>query len=249
LAPRPSPAPGGATASSAPRALLATEDRHRPAAHASVRATSAQIYGGLVTAEENLSLDLGYIFPLGGTESHERQCDPTKWNEGSVLSIQRLVRSPSAEFPQAYRGTTQASGASEDPASGPGGGARVSLPGCRSFSCWEVFLRSCPVPRVSPSSSMPGPTPSGTNVGSSGRSPSKAVAARAAGSTVRQRKNASCGTRSAGRTTSAGTGGMWRFYTEDSPGLKVGPVPVLVMSLLFIASVFMLHIWGKYTRS
>uniref|UniRef100_A0A9L0RY60 SEC61 translocon subunit beta n=1 Tax=Equus caballus TaxID=9796 RepID=A0A9L0RY60_HORSE len=68
---------------------------------------------------------------------------------------------------------------------------------------------------------MPGPTPSGTNVGSSGRSPSKAVAARAAGSTVRQRKNASCGTRSAGRTTSAGTGGMWRFYTEDSPGLKV----------------------------
>lgn len=97
--------------------------------------------------------------------------------------------------------------------------------------------------------SMPGPAPSGTNVGSSGRSPSKAVAARAAGSTVRQRKNASCGTRSAGRTTSAGTGGMWRFYTEDSPGLKVGPVPVLVMSLLFIASVFMLHIWGKYTRS
>nr|XP_035149211.1 protein transport protein Sec61 subunit beta-like [Callithrix jacchus] len=96
---------------------------------------------------------------------------------------------------------------------------------------------------------MPGPTPSGTNVGSSGSSPSKAVAARAAGSTVWQRKNASCGTRSAGRTTSVGTGGMWRFYTEDSPGLKVGPVPVLVMSLLFIVSVFMLHIWGKYTRS
>ncbi|XP_029445749.1 protein transport protein Sec61 subunit beta isoform X1 [Rhinatrema bivittatum] len=98
---------------------------------------------------------------------------------------------------------------------------------------------------------MPGPAASATNVGASGRSPSKAVAPRAAaaGSTVRQRKNASSGTRSAGRTTSAGTGGMWRFYTEDSPGLKVGPVPVLVMSLLFIASVFMLHIWGKYTRS
>ncbi|XP_053443829.1 protein transport protein Sec61 subunit beta-like [Nycticebus coucang] len=91
---------------------------------------------------------------------------------------------------------------------------------------------------------MPRPTPRGTNVGSSGRSPSKAVATQAAGSTVWQRKNASCGTR-----TSAGTGGMWRFYTEDSPGLKVGPVPVLVMSLLFIASVFMLHIWGKYTHS
>jgi protein transport protein SEC61 subunit beta len=42
---------------------------------------------------------------------------------------------------------------------------------------------------------------------------------------------------------------MWRFYTEDSSGIKIGPVPVLVMSLVFIASVFMLHIWGKYTRS
>jgi protein transport protein SEC61 subunit beta len=41
---------------------------------------------------------------------------------------------------------------------------------------------------------------------------------------------------------------MWRFYTDDSPGIKVGPVPVLVMSLLFIAAVFLLHIWGKYTR-
>ncbi|XP_040091155.1 protein transport protein Sec61 subunit beta-like [Oryx dammah] len=96
---------------------------------------------------------------------------------------------------------------------------------------------------------MPGPAPGGTNVGSSGRSPSKAVAAQAVGSTVRQRNYASCGTRSAGRTTSAGTGGMWQFYTEDSPGLKVGPVSVLVMSLLFIASVFMLHIWSKYTHS
>uniref|UniRef100_A0A2K6U9U7 SEC61 translocon subunit beta n=1 Tax=Saimiri boliviensis boliviensis TaxID=39432 RepID=A0A2K6U9U7_SAIBB len=119
---------------------------------------------------------------------------------------------------------------------------RVSRPG--------FWGRAAPLTRVSACLLLqPGPTPSGTNVGSSGRSPSKAVAARAAGSTVRQRKNASCGTRSAGRTTSAGTGGMWRFYTEDSPGLKVGPVPVLVMSLLFIASVFMLHIWGKYTRS
>uniref|UniRef100_A0A8C4R4T2 SEC61 translocon subunit beta n=1 Tax=Eptatretus burgeri TaxID=7764 RepID=A0A8C4R4T2_EPTBU len=51
------------------------------------------------------------------------------------------------------------------------------------------------------------------------------------------------------RTTGGTSGGVWRFYTEDSPGLKVGPVPVLVMSLLFIASVFLLHIWGKYTRN
>ncbi|XP_051721999.1 protein transport protein Sec61 subunit beta [Ctenopharyngodon idella] len=97
---------------------------------------------------------------------------------------------------------------------------------------------------------MPGPAASATNVGASSRSPSKTVAPRAAGTSARQRKAPSSGARSAGRSTaSAGTGGMWRFYTEDSPGLKVGPVPVLVMSLLFIASVFMLHIWGKYTRS
>jgi hypothetical protein len=30
--------------------------------------------------------------------------------------------------------------------------------------------------------------------------------------------------------------------------ISSGPVPVLVMSLIFIASVFVLHIWGKYTR-
>jgi len=47
----------------------------------------------------------------------------------------------------------------------------------------------------------------------------------------------------------ANTGGMWRFYTDDSPGIKIGPVPVLVISLVFILCVFLLHIWGKYTRS
>ncbi|XP_054572754.1 protein transport protein Sec61 subunit beta-like [Eptesicus fuscus] len=97
---------------------------------------------------------------------------------------------------------------------------------------------------------MPGLTPSGTNVGCSGHSPVQQWRiAREGGAQVQQRKNASCGTRSAGRTTSAGIGEMWQFYTEGSPGLKVGPAPVLVMRLLFITSVFMLHIWGKYTPS
>ncbi|KAF8355000.1 hypothetical protein PRIPAC_96623, partial [Pristionchus pacificus] len=31
-------------------------------------------------------------------------------------------------------------------------------------------------------------------------------------------------------------GGLWKFYTEDSTGLKIGPVPAPVMSLVFIAS-------------
>lgn len=98
------------------------------------------------------------------------------------------------------------------------------------------------------------PTPaSSTSVGSDGRSPSK-MTSRSGGSggsnNVKQRKtNSTTATSARNRTTGTGTGGMWRFYTDDSPGIKVGPVPVLVMSLLFIASVFMLHIWGKYTRS
>lgn len=96
---------------------------------------------------------------------------------------------------------------------------------------------------------------SSTSVGSGSRSPSKMSAARpggAGGSNLKQRKTTSSSSSTAarsGRNTGAGTGGMWRFYTDDSPGIKVGPVPVLVMSLLFIASVFMLHIWGKYTRA
>lgn len=95
---------------------------------------------------------------------------------------------------------------------------------------------------------------SSTSVGSGSRSPSKMTAARpgAGASNLKQRKTTSSSSSTAarsGRNTGAGTGGMWRFYTDDSPGIKVGPVPVLVMSLLFIASVFMLHIWGKYTRA
>ena len=95
------------------------------------------------------------------------------------------------------------------------------------------------------------PTPaSSTTVGAGGRPSSKTVSPRSGGgSTVRQRKTPSSG--GARKSTPGGgssSAGMWRFYTEDSPGIKVGPVPVLVMSLIFIASVFMLHIWGKYTR-
>ncbi|KAK3751863.1 hypothetical protein QZH41_009674 [Actinostola sp. cb2023] len=92
-------------------------------------------------------------------------------------------------------------------------------------------------------------SPSSTNVGA-GRAPSKAVASRSSGGgQVRQRKGGASSSTRTIRPASAASSGMWRFYTEDSPGLKVGPVPVLVMSLLFIASVFMLHIWGKYTRA
>nr|CAG4647632.1 EOG090X0RAK [Megafenestra aurita]SVE92831.1 EOG090X0RAK [Megafenestra aurita] len=101
---------------------------------------------------------------------------------------------------------------------------------------------------------MPSAPASATSVGAGGRSPKPAGAPgprAGSGSTVRQRKTTSSSTTTATRSRAGGTssGGMWKFYTDDSPGVKVGPVPVLVMSLLFIASVFLLHIWGKYTRS
>merc|ERR1712189_12532 len=94
---------------------------------------------------------------------------------------------------------------------------------------------------------------SSTTVGagkSAGSGKASSPRAGAGSTTARSRKGAGTSTPTTRRA--AGGGGpqnMWRFYTEDSPGIKVGPVPVLVMSLLFIASVFMLHIWGKYTRS
>ncbi|KAL3097498.1 hypothetical protein niasHS_003946 [Heterodera schachtii] len=83
----------------------------------------------------------------------------------------------------------------------------------------------------------------------------KVVPRSAAGGGLRQRRAG--GAANTGRTRTAGggggggmnSGGLWRFYTEDSTGLKIGPVPVLVMSLVFIASVFVLHIWGKYSRT
>jgi len=43
-------------------------------------------------------------------------------------------------------------------------------------------------------------------------------------------------------------GSMMKMYSEDSPGIQIDPVVVLVGSLTFIASVFVLHIVGKYLR-
>lgn len=47
------------------------------------------------------------------------------------------------------------------------------------------------------------------------------IAPRAAsGGTVRQRKTAPT-TSARNRNTGTSSGGMWRFYTDDSPGIKV----------------------------
>merc|ERR1712146_307835 len=47
----------------------------------------------------------------------------------------------------------------------------------------------------------------------------------------------------------AAGGGILKFYTDDAPGLKVGPTTVLVMSLVFMAIVCSLHIMGKFRSS
>merc|ERR1712096_235178 len=98
---------------------------------------------------------------------------------------------------------------------------------------------------------MPGPAASATNVGAGSPRSTSSPRAGGAGGGAKQRKGATRTTVATGGGRAGGTssGGMWRFYTDDSPGIKVGPVPVLVMSLLFISCVFMLHIWGKYNRA
>ena len=63
----------------------------------------------------------------------------------------------------------------------------------------------------------------------------------AASGAVRRRRVAAGG-------GAADNAGMLRFYTDDAPGLKIGPTTVLIMSLLFIGSVVMLHIWAKLSR-
>ena len=47
--------------------------------------------------------------------------------------------------------------------------------------------------------------------------------------------------------TNIGAGNnILQFYTDDSPGLQVGPTTVLVASLSFVGVVVLLHIWGKF---
>jgi protein transport protein SEC61 subunit beta len=49
-----------------------------------------------------------------------------------------------------------------------------------------------------------------------------------------------------GRGMGGSSAGILRFYTDDSPGLNVGPTTVLVSCLLFVGFVVLLHVWGKF---
>eukprot|EP00310_Coccolithus_braarudii_P004263 CAMPEP_0183378290 /NCGR_PEP_ID=MMETSP0164_2-20130417/124835_1 /TAXON_ID=221442 /ORGANISM="Coccolithus pelagicus ssp braarudi, Strain PLY182g" /LENGTH=98 /DNA_ID=CAMNT_0025555843 /DNA_START=527 /DNA_END=823 /DNA_ORIENTATION=- len=71
-----------------------------------------------------------------------------------------------------------------------------------------------------------------------------------AGGTVARRAAAKRpATSRAGGSGGGGGAGILRFYTDDAPGLKIGPTTVLVLSLLFIAFVVLLHIWGKFRNA
>ena len=56
-------------------------------------------------------------------------------------------------------------------------------------------------------------------------------ASRGAGpsSNLRNRKAKSSSNATSSAVSRAQDNSMWKFYTEDSPGIKVGPVPVLIM--------------------
>jgi protein transport protein SEC61 subunit beta len=60
---------------------------------------------------------------------------------------------------------------------------------------------------------------------------------------VRRKINAASGDRVA--RPAQGSGSLLRFYTDESPGLKITPVVVLGMSVCFIGFVTMLHAIAK----
>ncbi|KAF1333273.1 Protein transport protein sec61 subunit beta-like, partial [Globisporangium splendens] len=68
----------------------------------------------------------------------------------------------------------------------------------------------------------------------------------AAASALRNRRPTSSRTANTGRGMGGSTAGILRFYTDDSPGLKIGPTTVLVMCLMFVGFVVLLHVWGKF---
>ncbi|KAK0443116.1 Pre protein translocase Sec Sec61-beta subunit [Desarmillaria tabescens] len=82
----------------------------------------------------------------------------------------------------------------------------------------------------------------------SGKAP---TVAKPPGAQIRRRANNSQVSRP-NSSRAAGAGGssntMLKLYTDDSPGLRVDPFIVLMLSIAFIASIFFLHISAKLIR-
>lgn len=69
--------------------------------------------------------------------------------------------------------------------------------------------------------------------------------------TLREQSGKPAARRATGRSAgggraAGGSSNILQFYTDDSPGLQVGPTTVLVASLSFVGVVVLLHIWGKF---
>ena len=54
---------------------------------------------------------------------------------------------------------------------------------------------------------------------------------------------------SAGARRAPGSAGEFKMYTDDAPGIQIGPSMVLILSLSFIGVVVFLHILGKIRGS
>lgn len=46
-------------------------------------------------------------------------------------------------------------------------------------------------------------------------------------------------------TKKGGLSSLFQIYTDDTPGIKVGPTTVLILSLMFMGAVVVLHIFSK----
>lgn len=63
---------------------------------------------------------------------------------------------------------------------------------------------------------------------------------------TQKRAAARAGAGGGGGRPAGGANNILQFYTDDSPGLQIGPTTVLIASLSFVGSVVVLHIIGKF---
>jgi len=67
--------------------------------------------------------------------------------------------------------------------------------------------------------------------------------------TLRKKQALTAGAAGPGRGQGGSSAGVLRFYTDDSPGIKMGPTTVLLSSSIFIGLVVLLHVWGRLKSS
>merc|ERR1711939_878776 len=122
--------------------------------------------------------------------------------------------------------------------------------GTQAIYCWSLKFYAFKMSSPRPTSPVNTPSGSSTARPSSPKppgGPATAIRRKAAADykdkTANQRP---ASTRAAGAGGSSST--MLKLYTDDSPGLKVDPVVVLVLSVGFIISVVALHIIAKITK-